>query len=127
MAIVKFRRIYYIRSNAIPGFHEDGVHGKSYDLLPVMVYVHGESFQWGSGNIWDGRVLAAFGKVIVVTFNYRLGILGKSKMYAKMHTFLHCHLFTGKCVFKGLHLIEYTMLIGLVLMCKSGITTQEWR
>ena len=46
------------------------------DLLPVMVYVHGESFKWGSGNLWDGRVLASFGNVIVITFNYRLGILG---------------------------------------------------
>ena len=47
-------------------------------LKPVMVYVHGESFQWGSGNLWDGRVLASYGDVLVVTFNYRLGILGKS-------------------------------------------------
>ena len=44
--------------------------------LPVIVYVHGESFQWGSGNLWDARVLASFGSVIVVTFNYRLGVLG---------------------------------------------------
>ena len=45
--------------------------------LPVIVYVHGESFQWGSGNLWDARVLASFGSVIVVTFNYRLGVLGR--------------------------------------------------
>ena len=42
-----------------------------------MVYVHGESFKWGSGNLWDGQVLASYGNVIVITFNYRLGILGK--------------------------------------------------
>ena len=42
-----------------------------------MVFVHGESFSWGSGNLWDGRVLAAFGNVVVTTFNYRLGILGR--------------------------------------------------
>ena len=78
-------------SSSIPGLHDDGLDGKAQDLLPVMVYVHGESFQWGSGNIWDGRVLAAYGKVIVVTFNYRLGILGKSKIYtSKTQTFLHC-------------------------------------
>ena len=46
-------------------------------LKPVMVYVHGESFQWGSGNLWDARVFASYGDVIVITFNYRLGILGK--------------------------------------------------
>jgi neuroligin len=43
-----------------------------------MIFVHGESFSWGSGNLWDGRVLAAFGNVIVITFNFRLGILGKA-------------------------------------------------
>ncbi len=42
-----------------------------------MIYVHGESFQWGSGNLWDARVLAAHGGVLVVTFNYRLGALGE--------------------------------------------------
>ena len=49
----------------------------------VMVYVHGESFKWGTGNLWDAQVLAALGNVIVVTFNYRLGILGK---YIKRRT-----------------------------------------
>ncbi len=42
-----------------------------------MIYVHGESFKWGSGNLWDARVLASYGNVIVITFNYRLGVLGK--------------------------------------------------
>ncbi len=31
----------------------------------------------GSGNMFDGSVLAAYGNVIVVTMNYRLGVLGK--------------------------------------------------
>ncbi len=47
-------------------------------IRPIMIFVHGESFSWGSGNLWDGRVLAAFGNVIVITFNFRLGILGKT-------------------------------------------------
>ena len=42
-----------------------------------MVYIHGEGFSWGSGNLHDGRSLATYGKVIVVTINYRLGVLGK--------------------------------------------------
>ncbi|XP_068230849.1 neuroligin-4, X-linked-like [Palaemon carinicauda] len=42
----------------------------------VVVFVHGESYEWGSSNLYDGSVLAALGKVIVVTLNYRLGILG---------------------------------------------------
>ncbi|GAB6019884.1 hypothetical protein CHUAL_001419 [Chamberlinius hualienensis] len=41
-----------------------------------MVYIHGDSYEWSSGNLYDGSVLAAFGEVIVVTVNYRLGILG---------------------------------------------------
>ena len=48
----------------------------------VIVYIHGESFEWGTGNIYDGSVLASAGHVIVVTLNYRLGILGKfCKLY----------------------------------------------
>ena len=42
-----------------------------------MVFVHGESYSWGSGNLFDGRVLASYGNLIVVTFNYRLGIFGE--------------------------------------------------
>ena len=44
---------------------------------PVIVFIHGESYEWGSGNLYDGAVLAAVGQVVVVTLNYRLGILGK--------------------------------------------------
>ncbi|XP_068213760.1 neuroligin-2-like [Palaemon carinicauda] len=43
---------------------------------PVVVFFHGEYFEWGSSSLYDGSVLAALGKVIVVTLNYRLGILG---------------------------------------------------
>ncbi|XP_078043376.1 neuroligin 5 [Augochlora pura] len=42
----------------------------------VMVYIHGESYEWGTGNVYDGSVLASAGHVIVITLNYRLGILG---------------------------------------------------
>lgn len=45
---------------------------------PVIVFVHGESYEWSSGNPYDGSVLASYGGVVVVTINYRLGILGKS-------------------------------------------------
>uniref|UniRef100_A0A336M1U8 CSON010476 protein n=1 Tax=Culicoides sonorensis TaxID=179676 RepID=A0A336M1U8_CULSO len=44
--------------------------------LPVIVFLHGESFEWNSGNPFDGTVLASYGEVVVVTINYRLGILG---------------------------------------------------
>ena len=44
--------------------------------LPVLVFIHGESFEWNSGNPYDGSVLASYADMIVVTLNYRLGILG---------------------------------------------------
>ncbi|XP_070148712.1 neuroligin 3 isoform X1 [Polyergus mexicanus] len=43
---------------------------------PVIMFVHGESYEWSSGNPYDGSVLASYGGVVVVTINYRLGILG---------------------------------------------------
>ncbi|XP_050440037.1 neuroligin-4, Y-linked-like [Adelges cooleyi] len=42
----------------------------------VIMFIHGESFEWNSGNPYDGSVLASFGKVIFVTINYRVGVLG---------------------------------------------------
>jgi para-nitrobenzyl esterase len=45
--------------------------------VPVMVFIHGGAFVFGSGSapVFDGSALASKG-VIVVTFNYRLGALG---------------------------------------------------
>ena len=50
------------------------------ERYPVMVFVHGGSYEVGAGRTVDGNVLAQFG-VIVVTFNYRLGALGKSLQF----------------------------------------------
>lgn len=55
--------------------------------FPVMVYIHGESYEWNSGNPYDGSVLAASGRVVVVTVNYRLGVLGES-IYIFLNTCL---------------------------------------
>lgn len=41
----------------------------------VMVWIHGGGFETGSGSQYDGSVLALH-DVIVVTINYRLGLLG---------------------------------------------------
>lgn len=48
-------------------------------IYPVMVFIHGESYEWNSGNAYDGSILSSYGQVIVVTLNYRLGILGTSE------------------------------------------------
>ncbi|XP_014262336.1 neuroligin-1-like isoform X2 [Cimex lectularius] len=44
--------------------------------MPVIMFIHGESFSWNSGNPYDGTILASYGDVIVVTINFRLGIFG---------------------------------------------------
>nr|CAI5843480.1 unnamed protein product [Callosobruchus analis] len=43
---------------------------------PVMVYIHGGDFIHGASNVFPGHILATFYKVVVFTFNYRLGALG---------------------------------------------------
>src|SRR5271169_4653942 len=49
----------------------------SRERLPVMVYIHGGGYRDGSGSalVFDGEALAKKG-VILVTTNYRLGIMG---------------------------------------------------
>ncbi|MCU1465838.1 MAG: Carboxylesterase type [Actinomycetia bacterium] len=45
---------------------------------PVMVWIHGGAFLWGSGDTpwYDGTKFAVHGDVVVVTINYRLGPFG---------------------------------------------------
>ena len=43
---------------------------------PVMVWIHGGAYTIGSGDLYDGRTLVRRGDVVVVTLNYRLGVLG---------------------------------------------------
>jgi neuroligin len=59
------------------------VAGEVQTPLPVILYVHGESYEWNSGNPYDGSVLASYGHILVVTINFRLGVLGE----------FHCHIF----------------------------------
>lgn len=46
--------------------------------LPVMVFFHGGAFQRGGGSFayYNGGPLAVAGRMVVVTLNYRLGVLG---------------------------------------------------
>src|SRR5258708_33152503 len=45
---------------------------------PVMVWIHGGAFIWGSGDTpwYDGTKFAVHGDLVVVTINYRLGPFG---------------------------------------------------
>ncbi|WP_326561888.1 carboxylesterase/lipase family protein [Micromonospora sp. NBC_01796] len=44
--------------------------------LPVMVWLHGGSLKYGAGDIYGAGSLAVRGDVVVVSVNYRLGMLG---------------------------------------------------
>lgn len=45
---------------------------------PVLFFIHGGSFAGGAGSeeSYNGAYLAGYGDAVVVTFNYRIGILG---------------------------------------------------
>lgn len=45
-------------------------------LLPVIVFIHGESYDWGTGNSFDATTLASTTNVVIVTLNYRVGLFG---------------------------------------------------
>lgn len=55
---------------------------KNIKALAAIMYIHGESFEWNSGNPYDGSILAAHGNVIVVTVNFRLGVLGSNFVWS---------------------------------------------
>lgn len=67
--------------------------------FPVLVYIHGDSFEWGAANPYDGSVISAYGEVIVVTLNYRLGPLGENTkqilkyIVTTMQLFISCKIF----------------------------------
>ena len=43
---------------------------------PVMVWIHGGGYVLGSNSLYNPAPLALTGDVIVVTINYRLGMVG---------------------------------------------------
>jgi para-nitrobenzyl esterase len=71
-----------VRLNAEPSYDEDCLFLNIYTPAadkkerPVLYWIHGGSYVSGSGYEYDGRVLAAQGDAVVVTINYRLGLLG---------------------------------------------------
>ncbi|XP_022647725.1 neuroligin-4, X-linked-like isoform X2 [Varroa destructor] len=44
--------------------------------LPVVMFIHGGDYDWGSGSAFDGTLLASYANIVFVTINFRLGILG---------------------------------------------------
>ena len=38
--------------------------------MPVIVFIHGESYEWNSGNPYDGSVLASYGQVRILSSDW---------------------------------------------------------
>ncbi|GAA3013520.1 carboxylesterase family protein [Kitasatospora albolonga] len=67
----------------LPGSSEDSLYANVWTpgvtgARPVLVYVHGGGWKLGAGSLptYDGARLAERGDLVVVTFNYRLGVFG---------------------------------------------------
>ena len=52
--------------------HTNDVHNDHHEIINIMI--DGDNL---SGNLYDGSALAAYGDVVVVTINYRLGVFGR--------------------------------------------------
>jgi para-nitrobenzyl esterase len=82
MVIPGAERIYYPPRTGL--FAEDCLYlnvctpGVDDEARPVLVWIHGGGYMTGSGSAewYDGTNLALKNDVVIVTFNYRLGILG---------------------------------------------------
>ncbi|GFW67143.1 neuroligin-4, X-linked [Trichonephila clavipes] len=61
----------YVPVEALPARIKD-----SSPPLSVMFFIHGGSYKTNGGRFYPGEWLASAGNVIVITVNYRLGVLG---------------------------------------------------
>jgi len=55
-------------------------------IYPVIVYIHSGDFSSGTSQIQPGHVLT-LQNVVVVTFNYRLGALGRLNVAHQQYNF----------------------------------------
>ncbi|MGK5643345.1 carboxylesterase family protein, partial [Streptomyces sp. URMC 126] len=67
----------------LPGSSEDSLYANVWTpgtqgSRPVLVYIHGGGWFLGAGHEpqYDGARPAAYGDMVVITFNYRLGAFG---------------------------------------------------
>lgn len=84
----------------------------------------GESYEWNSGNPYDGSVLASYGQILVVTINYRLGLLGKTN-WSLLFIFMcisFFHPFVSHLLYDSLAIDRFAPHIQHFLCC-SGISS----
>uniref|UniRef100_A0A671YFY9 Neuroligin 4 X-linked a n=1 Tax=Sparus aurata TaxID=8175 RepID=A0A671YFY9_SPAAU len=87
--------------NSNDGGGDEDIHDEN-GLKPVMVYIHGGSYMEGTGNMIDGSILASYGNVIVITINYRLGVLAETCFFFLLFVFINPgFLSTGDQAAKG--------------------------
>jgi para-nitrobenzyl esterase len=71
--------------------------------LPVIVWIHGGGNLDGESNDYDGSKMASQGKTVVVTFNYRLNLMGflaVASLDSEGHTFGNYGLLDQQAVLK---------------------------
>ena len=89
-------------------------------LFPVVLFVHADSYDVGTGNAYDGSVLAAFGHLVVVTFNFRLGALG---MVWRVRVSVHFSSY-GNANWSCINVAAATVLLSGLAFCRvEAITT----
>ena len=72
LPIVHFANFISLCASISPQWHDSNRNR----LLPVLVHIHGGSNVVGQGSMFHPDPLAVLGHVIIVTVNYRLGVLG---------------------------------------------------
>ncbi|MFE0475729.1 carboxylesterase/lipase family protein [Streptomyces sp. NPDC058947] len=72
-----------LQGDYLPDSSEDSLYANVWTpdtdgSLPVLVYIHGGGWMLGAGSEpdYDGARTAVHGRMVVVTFNYRLGVFG---------------------------------------------------
>ncbi|XP_075045384.1 fatty acyl-CoA hydrolase precursor, medium chain-like isoform X2 [Mixophyes fleayi] len=81
---LEFIRNYFKGNLTLPPISEDCLYLNIFTLadrgenskLPVMVFIHGGGLTVGGAILFEGSALSAYEGVVVVTIQYRLGLLG---------------------------------------------------
>ena len=66
------------QSQSEEGDNDNNNNNDESELLPVMAWIHGGNFkcEWINGILYDGSNLANATNIVIVSFQYRLGVLG---------------------------------------------------